>query len=142
MSTEITDKSKGCEVVADDRPIVLWDDHCNSCRRLKSLVDRRLECAGYRFESLWRWRESRSGFSADEMHLVFPDGRRLGGIDALLHLMRRVWWLMPVALLGRVPGIHGLMRWAYRWFAARRYRFGCACEGKGGTCKLHEQKAD
>ena len=124
MNTEMTDNNGAKRMAAGERAIVLWDDHCNTCRRLKSMVDRRIERAGFRFESLSTWRETRRDCSIDEMHLVFPDGRRLGGVDALLHLMRHVWWLAPFALAGRVPIVHGLMRCGYRWFAARRYRFG------------------
>jgi predicted DCC family thiol-disulfide oxidoreductase YuxK len=56
------------------------------------------------------------------MHLVLPDGKILGGEQALPEIFRRLSWYRPVALLFRLPGMKVLSRIFYRWFADRRYR--------------------
>src|SRR5262249_13807620 len=37
-----------------------------------------------------------------EMHLVTPDGRVRRGVDALLHISKSFWWMVPVRMLARV----------------------------------------
>ncbi len=56
------------------------------------------------------------------MHLVLPDGKILGGEQALPEIFRRLRWYQPVALLFKLPGMKVLSRIFYRWFADRRYR--------------------
>ncbi len=56
----------------------------------------------------------------DEIQLLLEDGRRLGGVDALLYLGRRVWWAWPVAVVLGLPGLRGLTRRAYAWVARHR----------------------
>jgi len=140
VSTEITVK-EGAAVTVDSRVqntsgLILYDDQCAVCRRLRSKVDGTLTRKGFVFYSLHQWRETSPEMSADEMALALPDGRMLGGADAFLYLCRRVWWLWPFAVVAGLPGIRAVTWAGYRWFAARRYRFGCHCEGEAGQCSL------
>lgn len=61
------------------------------------------------------------------MILELPDGRELGGANAAVVLMRYVWWLWPLWLLSRLPGMMPLFRAGYRHIAKHRR---CAT----GTC--------
>lgn len=78
-----------------------------------------------------------------EMKLVTPDGRVYGGFEAAVRALATrplVGWL---AYLYYVPGLHGLLDWAYRMVAARRYRLMGKVgveECAGGTCALHLQQ--
>jgi predicted DCC family thiol-disulfide oxidoreductase YuxK len=63
-----------------------------------------------------------------EMHLLLPDGRRLGGADALIRLCRDVWWAWPLYALAKAPGVMALLRARYRAFAARRACANRNCE--------------
>lgn len=60
-----------------------------------------------------------------EMVLVLPDGRILGGGDALPDLYSRVPRLRPIAGLLRLPGVRTIRNAVYRWMAARRTRDAC-----------------
>lgn len=65
----------------------------------------------------------------EEMKLLSPDQRVLGGIDAWACLLRSVWWLWPLGLLLSLPGFHAVGQACYRWIARHR-----AC--LGGQCRL------
>ena len=64
---------------------------------------------------------------ADEMLLLLPDGRLLGGVDAYIHLSARIWWATPLALLASTPGLNFLTRRLYAWIAAQRFGISRAC---------------
>ncbi len=55
-----------------------------------------------------------------EMVLELPDGRELGGADAAMEIARHVWWLWPLWLLSRIPGMMPIYRAVYRHIAANR----------------------
>ncbi len=64
-----------------------------------------------------------------EMILELPDGRELGGADAVIFLAQHVWWLWPLWLFSQVPGAMPIFRTVYRRIAAKRH---CAA----GACSL------
>ncbi len=113
------------------RPVLVYDGFCGFCRRW---VDR-LERWGLRGVDLVpsQHRQERSDLpviSDDqvdrEMVMVLPDGRVLGGGDAMSALWRLVPRLRVVAWLLGLPGISRLRDLGYRWVAARRRRGACA----------------
>ena len=119
---------------SDVRGWVLYDGHCPICRA----GARRLACIaggrGYRLRPLQlRWvqaeLDTRTEPIRDEMLLLLPDGRLLGGVDVYTHLGFRIWWAWPLAAIVSLPGIHWLAGKVYAWIAANRYRFTRACEG-------------
>jgi alginate O-acetyltransferase complex protein AlgI len=63
----------------------------------------------------------------EEMKVLLANGNVLGGIDSWTVLMRSVWWLFPLSILLRVPGIHWMATRVYRWFARNRYCIAGAC---------------
>lgn len=65
----------------------------------------------------------------DEMKLRTQDGAILGGVDALLYISRRVWWMLPLWVISFVPGATWLLRAVYRRIAQNRYRM-------SGTCRI------
>lgn len=54
------------------------------------------------------------------MKLFLPDGRVLGGADALMELVRPLRWAWPLRLFSRLPGGMRALRHLYRWVADRR----------------------
>jgi predicted DCC family thiol-disulfide oxidoreductase YuxK len=68
-----------------------------------------------------------------EMWLLPAEGQTASGVDAWIALMASVWWLKPMALLLRLPGIHGAAQTGYRWVARNRH---CM----GGQCRLPPPK--
>ncbi len=67
------------------------------------------------------------GEQTDRMWLLLPDGRHLGGADALIELARRVGWARPAAWIATIPGMRNLMQRGYLWIARRRHCLGGAC---------------
>jgi len=64
-----------------------------------------------------------------EVHVRLEDGKRIGGVDALVRIGREVWFLRPLWILSYIPGMIQLMRPAYRFIAKNRFVL------FGGTCK-------
>lgn len=116
------------------KPVCGWvgyDGDCGVCnagvRRWHAVFERR----GFVFVPLRNaWLRERLGLRADEspeeMKLLLTDGRIVGGAEAIVAMMRAVWWLVPLGWLLGLPGLRVVTRSGYRWFARRRYRFG-AC---------------
>lgn len=66
----------------------------------------------------------------NELRVLPADGPALGGVDAVLALMRRVEWLRPLAWLLGLPGLRPLAAAGYRRLARHRH---CL----GGRCRLN-----
>jgi predicted DCC family thiol-disulfide oxidoreductase YuxK len=60
------------------------------------------------------------------MQLVLPDGRVLGGADAVPELLRRIRGWGWVAAVFDVPGVRPLARRLYGWIARNRMKLACA----------------
>ncbi len=109
------------------RPLVLYDASCPFCRknvrRLVRMADARVDAAPAR-EILG------DGATPGEIKLLMPDGRMLGGADAVLGALaeRPIW--RPAAVVGRLPGIRRLPQAAYRWVSRRRHQLGQVCTGE------------
>src|SRR5439155_1485917 len=58
--------------------------------------------------------------------LVLPDGRVLGGADAVPELLRRIRGLGWLAAVFALPGARPLARRVYAWIAKNRMRISCA----------------
>lgn len=125
MNTEITDnvKSNGW---------ILYDGDCGHCVRLAeyfrgALTRRRFELAPLQAP----WVRERLGLAEPEllteMRLLKPDGRMVGGADAVLEIGRQFWWTWPLRWLGRVPAVRQFLKAGYRWVASHRHCAGGAC---------------
>ena len=119
---------------------VLYDAECGFCvksvRRFGGVVRRR----GFRavpMQEGWvqGWLERVGMPQPEEMIVLLPDGSWMGGADALLYLVRRVWWAWPIWAVGRVWPMRGIFRRVYRWLATHRYCVAgrCALPRSGGT---------
>jgi len=112
---------------------VLYDGDCPVCIRLAGRFERVLGVQDYKLIPLQTpWVRERLGLSEAEllfeMRLLFPDGKFLGGADAMLELIRHIWWAWPVWLISRIPGAMPILRFCYRAFAARRHCLDKVCE--------------
>jgi len=63
-----------------------------------------------------------------ELRFLMSDGRHSGGADAVVAVMREIWWARPLAWLMEFPGMKDAMDEAYRRIAARRGCVAGACE--------------
>ena len=135
MNTEITDKTS-TEARGGERSVIVWDDTCAVCNRLKRIVEGRATRAGYTFRSMRAWLEVHPDASPEGMHVITPEGRRRFAADAALHVAALNPWLRPFCMLARLPILRLLTAAGYRWLAAHRHMFGCkSCEGGVLTCR-------
>ena len=115
MYTEITETSVST---------IYFDADCGLCAHWAGRAARLLPPDRFRFMPL---SSLDPPSSRDEMVLELPGGRRFGGADAAVVLSREFWWLLPISILGRFPGVMPLLRCSYRILAANRYSIARAC---------------
>ena len=107
------------------------------------------ECAMCRASAMWLMRRALSGGELEilpcrssvrrerfpqvpealcmtAMQLVLPDGRVLGGADAVPELLRRIRGWGWVAGLFSLPPVRPVARRLYAWIAANRMKLSCA----------------
>lgn len=113
---------------------VFYDDRCSRCTRWANFMRASLNRRRYVLAPLHGPRARiLTGRSSDdlsaEMIVLTPEGRIVGGADAVVHLARTIWWLRPLAALAGCPPLIGMLRAAYRWLARHRH---CT----GGICRL------
>ncbi|HWL94249.1 MAG TPA: DUF393 domain-containing protein [Phycisphaerae bacterium] len=129
--------------IASNVPKIVYDADCGFCsglaRRFGSVFRRR----GFEFIGLRSWLDSlsdkeRQRETIDEMRVVARDGRIFRGADAVLYLLRQVPLTWLFGQLGRLPGVHDLLRRAYASIARRRYCF--AALDRGGRDTSCENK--
>jgi predicted DCC family thiol-disulfide oxidoreductase YuxK len=112
------------------RPLtVIYDDDCPVCRltiRALRILDwrRRLE-----FTALQRFQPQSPGDPSRReliraLHVRDGHGRWHSGGDAALRIAGVVPALVPLSLVGRLPGLHGTVEAAYRLVADNRHAIG------------------
>ena len=112
--------------------IVLIDGECPMCRRLA----RRLAQLDWLHRLSFQDATSaavRARFAPDldeataltAMHVVAPDGSRDAGFDGFLRIATVVPILWVVGLVGGLPGVRSVGRFAYRVIADHRTRVRC-----------------
>jgi predicted DCC family thiol-disulfide oxidoreductase YuxK len=111
---------------------VCYDSECALCLRWVRRIERPLRRHGFDFVPLQTaWAKARLKLTANdpltEMRLLRPDQHVLGGADAVVALMRHVWWLWPLWLFSRIPGAMRIFHAAYRHIAANRHCANDAC---------------
>ncbi|HXB61096.1 MAG TPA: DCC1-like thiol-disulfide oxidoreductase family protein [Candidatus Acidoferrales bacterium] len=129
MNTEITEnKLNGW---------VLYDADCRWCKSMARHFRHLL--AGRRLELLplqTPWVKARLGMPdsqlLEEMRLMRPDGKYVGGADAVLEISHYFWWAWPLWQIGRIPVVTHVLRAVYRWIASNRP---CA----NGSCAVTQQ---
>ncbi len=123
-----------------NKPWVFYDQDCAICRRAVWVTRLLLGKGTATYVPLQNdWVRKLFGLSSEtlleEMKLLTVDRRRLGGADAILYLMGRVWWLGSLAGILGIRPIHVWVDRMYRWVARRRYCLegGCALPAREGN---------
>ena len=122
----------------EPRGWVLFDDECGVCHRTVPFFGGTLRKLGFEIAPLQdAWVQERIGARAGDpmnyMRLLFADGREVLGPDVYRYFMKRVWWSYPIYLLSVLPVLRSMFDWAYRTFAANRYRVAKACGLRGAS---------
>lgn len=111
---------------------IFYDASCGLCtegyRRFGSMTERR----GYKWVPLQEPRVRHllgleDGEMPDEMKLLTTGGRMLGGVDAILHIAKSIWWASPAWMFSKLPGVRPVLRVLYRKLAKNRHRVSGAC---------------
>lgn len=111
---------------------ILYDESCGFCRRWGPFWERALLRRGFAIAPLQAdWVRTQLRLSDAELlrdlRLLLADGTLVCGADAYRYAMRRIWWTWPVYLFSITPGLRHVFNWAYRTFAANRFRISTAC---------------
>jgi predicted DCC family thiol-disulfide oxidoreductase YuxK len=125
VNTETTDKQ-------DSIPVQGWvgyDDDCGLCVGLLKRFGGPFERRGFVFVPLQNpWLAGRLGLKPgempEEMKMLWPDGRSIGGTEAIVALLRAAWWTAPLGWIAWLPPLRPVMRAAYRWVARNRHTLG------------------
>ena len=114
--------------ITEKNGTVLFDAGCPLCLAMVARMRLVWEPRGFDFVPLQAdWVRRRLDLPEvellKEMRALTPGGEVLGGAAAHAYLWRHVWWLWPLWLAAKLPGIGWLIDRTYRWVAANRYRF-------------------
>jgi predicted DCC family thiol-disulfide oxidoreductase YuxK len=124
MISELTEITEESEAVSF-RGWIFFDEDCGFCRDLALRFEHVFARRGFCFEPLQReWVQKRLHLTPEqaleEMRVLTADGHVFAGADAVIFLVREVWWARPFASIARTPAIHVLLDRGYRWVAAHR----------------------
>jgi predicted DCC family thiol-disulfide oxidoreductase YuxK len=112
---------------------IVYDADCGLCQTGRRTLGKVFTRRGFEWVPLQTtgtaaWLRISEAELRREMKLLLPDKRVLGGVDALINLLRAVWWLRPLGILLSLPGLHELAKTAYRCIARNRYCVGGRCQ--------------
>jgi predicted DCC family thiol-disulfide oxidoreductase YuxK len=110
---------------------ILYDAECAMCTDLVTRVGAAFRARGFDHAPLQKaWVQQRLGLTPEqslaEMRVLTLDGRTLGGADAVVYLAGEIcqsrlpWCAWLFRLLSKMPLVMRLLRYGYRWVAARR----------------------
>jgi predicted DCC family thiol-disulfide oxidoreductase YuxK len=134
--TAKTPRSGSCRTAATPGWI-LYDGQCRYCLAAARQFERLFARRGFYFLPLQTpWVQKRLGLQPDapleEMRVLTRDNQDLGGADAVIFLVGKIWWLWSLSILGQLPFVHAIIDRAYRWIAAHR---GCThFSGRDALC--------
>ena len=112
---------------------LIYDAECSMCRASAMWLMRRA-LSGGQLEILpcrssvrrERFPQVQEALCMTAMQLVLPDGRVLGGADAVPELLRRIRGWGWVAGLFALPPVRPAARRIYAWVARNRMKISCA----------------
>jgi predicted DCC family thiol-disulfide oxidoreductase YuxK len=105
---------------------IAYDASCGLCLGSVHCFRRLLARHGFMLVPLQtRWVKQRLGLEGEavpeEMKALLADGTIKGGVDCLLAVCDRVWWLKPVERIGRLPSARAVLDRSYGCIARNRH---------------------
>lgn len=108
---------------------VLYDGYCVLCRQTRRAVTALDWLGRVEFLDVHQWAEVEQRYptlefeqAMGQMHVTLPDGRLVGGFEAMRLLLRQLPLGYPLWLLLHLPGMTWLGTRVYRFVARHRYR--------------------
>jgi predicted DCC family thiol-disulfide oxidoreductase YuxK len=118
---------------------IFYDGECSLCTATASRFSSQLNHHHFNLAPLQSpWAQKRLGLKPGaplaEIKLLAADGNIFGGADALLQIVKKIWWARPLFALAQFPGVIFFLRAAYRCVATNRlYLSGlCGFHAKAG----------
>ena len=104
---------------------LFYDGQCDMCLAFVHRLEPILKARNMGLAPLQTpWVQKRIGLEPEqlltEMRVLTPDGRIIGGANALLYLAKQIWWARPVYYAALLPGMGWLLGFVYRRIAAKR----------------------
>ncbi|HUM07069.1 MAG TPA: DCC1-like thiol-disulfide oxidoreductase family protein [Terriglobales bacterium] len=101
---------------------LFFDAECALCRRIARWLARPMHRRGMALAPL---QDPRVGALLGltraellrEIRYVTTDGTQTAGADAVLAVLREIWWAQPIVWMSALPGALPSMRAAYRWIS-------------------------
>ena len=120
LSSEMTDR-KGRRA----RGWLFFDAECEFCTRTARWLTGPMDRRGLAVAPL---QDPRVGALLDlsqkellsVIRFVFEDGSQYAGADAVLAVVRELWWASPLLWVAKIPGMTFAIRAGYRWIAQHR----------------------
>ena len=112
---------------------ILYDGACGFCSKWVLSLEKLLNHYGYEIAPLQEeWVSERLQMSPEELTkdirlLLAANNQLISGSDAYLYVMKRIWWLWPLALVFSLPGFHWVFNKAYQIFNRNRFLVSKAC---------------
>lgn len=126
------------------RNVLLYDGHCRFCqagaRRIVALArPGHIDMVNFQEAgALDRFPGLSHDMCMQQMYLITPNGRAIGGFEAAVVAVATRRWIGWIAYLYYTPGLRWLFDRLYVFIARNRYRIiGKAADCPGGTCSLH-----
>lgn len=118
--------------VKDEKGTVLYDASCGFCSWWIPFWKNTLNRRGYGISSLQNdsIRQLLSISDSDLLNdilLLLPDNNLVRGADVYRHVMKNIWWAMPVYIFSIMPICNQIFNWAYKIFNRNRYFVSKAC---------------
>ncbi len=112
---------------------VLYDGQCQLCTGWADRFGPCLRRNGFNLAALQTpWVEDRLHIPKekllDEMRVITEANQVLGGANAILYILKSIWYTRPLYALSLLPGVTPLLHRAYRTLAARRNCLNGACK--------------
>lgn len=135
------------EITERNVTVVLFDGVCPMCLKIVSMMRPVWEPRGVEFVPLQaEWVRRRLDLPEAEllleMRVFSPSGHVLSGADAHGHMWSLVWWLWPLWLATKLPGVHWLINVTYRWVAANRFKLIPGMSGCDDRCAIYRPDLD
>jgi predicted DCC family thiol-disulfide oxidoreductase YuxK len=118
--------------------IVLYDQQCALCEQSANRLYRFWERYGLLAVPLYTDGVTQLlGRTTEELtrelHVYTPHGKTLAGLEAILYVLEKAWWLRPLVWLLRLKGFYGVSQKLYRLLARNRQRVSAVFFGRNTT---------
>jgi predicted DCC family thiol-disulfide oxidoreductase YuxK len=134
LISEMTD-AKGRQA---SRGWIFFDRECDICTSLARRFRPTFERRGFGLAALQDPRAAPLlGLPLDqllsEMRVVTGSGESYGGAEAIVYLVRQIWWAWPIFAAAQIPGVPRILGAGYRRFADHRQCISGNCLGSRGS---------